>query len=58
MQAYAEYCPELGWNPLPITEIQRDLPSLMLELFRTTKSNDIRRNDKAKKGFRNVAFIP
>ena len=58
VQAYAEYCPELGWNPLPITEIQRDLPSLMLELFRTTKSNDIRRNDKARKGFRNVAFIP
>ena len=58
VEAYAEYCPELGWNPLPITEIQRDLPSLMLELFRTTKSNDIRRNDKARKGFRNVAFIP
>jgi phage/plasmid-associated DNA primase len=58
VEAYAEYCPEVGWNPMHITEIQRDLPSLMLELFRTTKSNDIRRNDKARKGFRNVAFIP
>ena len=56
VEAYADFCPELGWNPLPITEIQRDLPSLMLELFRTTKSNDIRRNDRARKGFRNVAF--
>jgi phage/plasmid-associated DNA primase len=58
VEAYAEYCPEVGWNPMHITEVQRDLPSLMLELFRTTKSNDIRRNDKARKGFRNVAFIP
>lgn len=58
VEAYAEFCPEMGWNPAPVTEIQRDLPSLMLELYRTTKSNDIRRNDKSRKGFRNVAFIP
>jgi phage/plasmid-associated DNA primase len=57
VEAYADYCPEMGWNPAPVTEIQRDLPSLMLELFRTSKSNDIRRNEKSRKGFHNVAFI-
>jgi putative DNA primase/helicase len=57
IEAYADFCPEMGWNALPITEIQRQLPSLMLEKFRTVRAQDIQRDEKAQRGFRNVAFI-
>jgi putative DNA primase/helicase len=57
IEAYADFCPEMGWNALPITEIQRDLPSLMLEIFRTVRAQDIQRDGKSKRGFRNVSFI-
>jgi phage/plasmid-associated DNA primase len=57
IEAYADFCPEMGWNPLAITEIQRELPSLMLDKFRTIRAQDIQRDGKSKRGFRNVAFI-
>ena len=62
IEAYAEYCPIKGWNPKPITVIQRELERLMLELFKTTKSNSIAREDedsgktKSHRGFRRVNF--
>lgn len=56
IEAYAEYCPEQGWTALPITLVQRQLESLMLELFGTVKVNDIRRNDRSQRGFRSVAW--
>lgn len=32
VQAYADFCPEMGWDPLPDTIIGRQMPDLMLEL--------------------------
>ena len=56
VETYAEYCPVKGWNPKPITVIYRELESLMLELFGTSKSHSIKRDEKSTKGFRRVAF--
>ncbi len=56
VEAYAEYCPTKGWNPLPITVIQRQLEGLMLELFQTVKTQSIERNNTHHRGFRNVRF--
>ena len=56
IEAYAEYCPTKGWNPLPITVIQRQLEGLMLELFHVVKSNSCGDNGKDR-GFRQVRFI-
>lgn len=53
VEAYAGYCPSKGWNPLPITVIQRQLEGLMLELFHTVKSNSCGDSGK-ERGFRNV----
>lgn len=53
---YAEYCPEMGWDPLPITTIQNQIEGLMLELFHQPKANSIMRDGKGARGFRNVAF--
>ena len=56
IEKYAEYCPSKGWNPLPITVIQRQLEGLMLELFRVVQSNSCGVNQK-ERGFRGVGFI-
>jgi hypothetical protein len=56
IRAYAHYCPDKGWDPMMDTEIATQLPSLMLELFRTAKAHDIKRDGRSHRGFRDVAF--
>jgi phage/plasmid-associated DNA primase len=56
VEVYAAFCPEKGWNPLPITEVHRSLEGLMLELFRVTKSHSIKRDGKSVRGFFGVAL--
>jgi len=57
VQAYAHYCPEKGWDPLPESSIGSQLGTLMLELFQTAKSNSCQRDGRATRGFRGVTFI-
>jgi P4 family phage/plasmid primase-like protien len=57
VQAYAHYCPDKGWDPLPESRIGSQLGSLMLEMFQTAKSNSCQRDGRATRGFRGVAFI-
>jgi phage/plasmid-associated DNA primase len=57
VEAYAAYCPEKKWQPLPITEVQRQLEGLMLELFGVSKCHGIERADKTQRGFRGVKFF-
>ncbi|MBT3709654.1 MAG: hypothetical protein HOG19_09450 [Gammaproteobacteria bacterium] len=54
VQAYAEFCSEQGWNPLPITTVQQQLPDLLLELFRAAKSHGVQRDGKSKKGWKGM----
>jgi hypothetical protein len=54
VEAYAAYCPERKWQPLPITEVQNKLETLMLELFGVTKRHDVKRNEKNQRGFSGV----
>lgn len=56
VEAYAAYCPEQKWQPLPITEVQNKLEGLMLEFFGVTKRHDIKRDDKNQRGFGGVKF--
>lgn len=56
VEAYAVYCPEKKWQPLPITEIQAKLEGLMLEMFGVSKSHSIKRNDKNQRGFHGVCL--
>jgi phage/plasmid-associated DNA primase len=51
IEAYAAFCPDKGWNPMPITEVQRSLEGLMLELFQVTKSHCVQRDGKSVRGF-------
>jgi hypothetical protein len=56
VEAYAAYCPEQRWRPLPITEVQRQLEGLMLELFGVSKCHCVERDGKQQRGFRGVRF--
>ena len=41
---------------MPITEVQANLETLMLEIYGVTKRHDIERNDKSQRGFSGVTF--
>jgi hypothetical protein len=56
VEAYAQFCPEKGWDPLPITEIQRGLEGLMLEIFHVSKSHSVTREGHAVRGFSQVTL--
>jgi hypothetical protein len=57
VQAYAEFCPTRGWNPMSITVVERDLPGLMLELFHVVKVHSISRiGSPQQRGFNHVRF--
>src|SRR5947207_3121476 len=57
IEAYAAYCPENRWQPLPITEVQRQLEGLMLEIFGVSKSHGVDRDGKGQRGFRGVKIV-
>ena len=56
VEGYAAYCPERKWQALPITEVQRQLEGLMLEVFGVSKNHCVERHDKQQRGFRGVRF--
>jgi putative DNA primase/helicase len=56
VEAYAAFCPEMGWKAMPITEVYGSLEGLMLELFRVTKSHSIKRDGKSVRGFFGVTL--
>jgi len=55
-QGYAEFCLDQGWDPLPVMILHKQLPELMLEMFKTVKVGSIMRDGKNQKGFRRVGF--
>ena len=57
IEAYAAFCPERRWQPLAITEVQRQLEGLMLELFGVSKCHGVERDGKSQRGFRGVKLV-
>ena len=56
VEAYAAFCPERSWRPLPITEVHSSLEGLMLEFFQVAKSHSIKRDGKSVRGFNGVSL--
>jgi len=56
VQAYAHFCPERGWDPLPESKINNQLQTIMLDMFQVLRTNNCQRDGKAVRGFRGVAF--
>src|SRR5262249_45988051 len=42
VEAYAAFCPEMGWRAMPITAVYGSLEGLMLELFQVAKSHSVK----------------
>ena len=58
VQAYAVFCTDQGWNPLPTTVVERKAPDLMLEHWQVPKSNSLEgEGGRASRGWRNVRLI-
>ena len=58
IEAYAVYCaqPNRGWYPNR-RQIERQLPDIMLQFFKTVPNSNIVRNGKRARGYRNVTFV-
>ena len=54
IEAYNSFCTNCGWSPVPGNVAQRQLDDLMLELFSVAKVNNVPRDGKSQRGFRNV----
>jgi P4 family phage/plasmid primase-like protien len=53
-QGYAEFCADKGWNPMPITMVERKGSDLMLEIFRSPKAHSVERDGRSQRGWRKV----
>ncbi len=56
VSAYFDYCSGMGWLAFGSRDVERALPDLMLEIFRSSLSSHISRNEKRQKGYPHVAF--
>jgi putative DNA primase/helicase len=56
VSTYFAYCDEKGWAACSSKTAERDLPDLMLELFRSSVNSHVKRNDQRVKGYPNVSF--
>ena len=59
LQHYAVYCgaPERGWY-FNQRIVERQLPDIMMQLFRTSPSKHILRDGKNARGYRGITFVP
>ena len=57
VQAYFDYCSEKRWVAFSSKTVERALPDIMLEHFRSSLNSHVERNDQRQKGYRNVCLI-
>jgi P4 family phage/plasmid primase-like protien len=55
MEAYYDFCPTRGWEALPSSAIAAQMNTLMLEFFRVSQRNDIKRGTNVR-GFKGVGL--
>ena len=57
IEAYHEFCDNRGWDAVTAKTLEKQLPNLMLELYRVNKSNNVKRDDKARRGYQRVKIV-
>ena len=57
IEAYHEFCDARSWDAVATGSLEKNLPNLMLELYRTTKQNSIKRDGTARRGYKRVKLI-
>jgi len=53
---YHKVCRTENWTPVSMHKFQTRVPELMAQMFSTTRRNDIQRDGKAARGFKNVVL--
>lgn len=54
IEAYVDFCDRMGWAPLLENAVQRQLPDVMLDLFRASRRQVIKRDGRSQRGFKGV----
>ena len=57
IEAYFDYCSERGWVAFPTKTVERNLPDIMLENFRSAVGTNVMRDGKRVRGYPNVALV-
>jgi phage/plasmid-associated DNA primase len=58
VKAYYDFCKEQGWAPLAPGRIERELPGIMMELFRSNLGSHAKsESEKRAKGYPRVALV-
>jgi putative DNA primase/helicase len=52
--AYAEFCEQKGWEPLPGAVFERAIPDAMRDTHRVSKRTDVKRDGRNKRGYYRV----
>jgi len=53
-QGYSHFCSTQDWHPVAPATLERELPSLLLEIHGVAKRNDIDRDGRAQRGFKGI----
>ena len=56
VSAYFDYCSEKGWIAFSSKTVERSLPDIMLEHFRSALNSHVERNGKRQKGYPNACL--
>jgi P4 family phage/plasmid primase-like protien len=55
--SYYRTCERHKWTPVGMQTFYTRLPDLLAQMFKTTRRNDIQREGKAVRGFKNIALV-
>jgi hypothetical protein len=55
MEAYADFCGEMGWEPLAENAARKELNNLMIEIFGSVERKSAG-SDRKQRGYSHVAF--
>lgn len=56
IEAYTEFCEVKGWRAETVSHFENQIRNIMLEIYRRSRRNDIKRNGKSQRGFMHVAL--
>lgn len=57
IEAYHGFCDDRGWEAIPAGTLEKQLPNLMLELYRVNKTNSISRDGTKRRGYTRIKIM-
>lgn len=57
IESYHAFCDDRGWEAIPAGTLEKQLPNLMLELYRVNKGNNIEREGTKRRGYTRIRLI-